>query len=215
VQKDKCRLWAGGGINGQVVSSAITCLNEFGTPDRGVNTYKTADFRIAVFGQGNIASHTISSDSKYSQVAARLIRGPVRKPYATAVGIDQIGMTLADCKTAYSELLTHHQPDVVIVAITPQSSDALGRVSWANDLAAQGIFALCVVERSDFEVALPAVLVENAKVPIIDPATEFNAYTGSGLLIWADVSGIWAPQAHAILGKLISQELIKQFKPVS
>ncbi len=54
----KARIWAGGGINGTIKGSAITYLNEFKTPDRGLSCYGNSDFRIAIFGGPNIATHT-------------------------------------------------------------------------------------------------------------------------------------------------------------
>jgi len=214
-QRDRCRLWAGGGPNGEVRSNAITCLNEFETPDRGINTYNTADFRIAVFGQGNIGTHTVSTDSKYSQIAARLIRGPIRKPYATAIGIDKAGMTLGDYGAILDEIKGNHVPDVIVVAIKPDSHDAKQRLDWAGALAGEGNFVICVVERFDHLAQTPAIVLENENVIIVDPLTEFQAYKGSGLLTWADNAEIWAPQAHAIVGKLVADELIKKFRPVA
>jgi hypothetical protein len=70
------RCWAGGGIAGQVAGAAVTRLNEFATTDRGLDCYRTADFRLAFFGHGNLATHRVSTDSKLPAVVARLLRMP-------------------------------------------------------------------------------------------------------------------------------------------
>ena len=78
-------VWAGGGESDGIAGCAITHPNEFNTPDRGLDCYNSGDFRIAVLGRYNIGTNTVSADSKYSQIAARLVRGPLRKPNAIAV----------------------------------------------------------------------------------------------------------------------------------
>lgn len=214
-QRDRCRLWAGGGINGDVISSAITCLNEFETPDRGMSTYKTGDFRIVVHGGSNISTHTVSTDSKYSQVASRLIRGPIRKPLATALGIARATSSMAEIRADHEVVVKEAAPDVIIVGIDMDGDDAGDRISWANEISEQGSFCICVVESGAKSEENRDKLNKSISCRVVDPTDAFSAYEGRSPLVWDDNPKLWTPQAHAIVGELVSRVLIEAFKPVS
>ena len=90
-------------------------MNEYDTPDRGQHCYESATIRIAAFGNRNLATHTVSADSKYSQVLARLLRAPLKQP-ATAVlshALDVLDIERA--QSSLHDMRIVAEPDIVLV----------------------------------------------------------------------------------------------------
>lgn len=212
-QRGNVRFWAGGGPDGAVVSSAITVVNEFGTPDRGLKSYETADFRIAVLGGDQIQTHTVSADSKYSQVAARLLRGPLAKPESTAASCAFGRMSIQPMRDALDKMSEIARPDVIVIALGGDCDDQ--RISLANELTGQGRVVICVLEGDvrhfDDSGKLSASLRPQLSSRLLDPSSKFQSYRGGARLCWHD-TGIWSPQAHAIMGTMLADEIIKAFK---
>jgi hypothetical protein len=212
-RRGAARIWAGGGSAGTVASCAITLENEFGTPDRGLKSYETGDFRIAVLGGSQIQTHTVSADSKYSQVAARLVRGPIRKHYATAASFAALGASGQQLRDALSQMTAVASPDVIVIAIGETGSEE--RVALANELYAAQRAIICILEgdaaTQEISESRATELQAGLSCPLINPFPAILAYVGSAIKFWHN-SGVWAPQAHAIVGKLLAESIIEQQK---
>lgn len=214
---DGYRIWAGGGPDGTIAGCAVTTLNEFDTPDRGLNCYGTGDFRIAVFGHRNITTTSVGVDSKFSQVMARLVRGPIRKPQAAAMSYANSEGDMQKYLTTFEEIERIIEPDLIVLSLVYGAADFEEKINWAKSLISSGFKVYCLLEGNDLiEKCSNSQAVEIIKAQlaceVFDPSTKFDSYAGSGVLFWHETN-IWAPQAHYIVAGMLADKIIEEFRP--
>lgn len=220
----KVRVWAGGGDPSEPTHGALTCLNEFATPDRGLAAYESADFRIAAFGFENLGTSTVSADSKYTQVAARLLRGPIARPTANAIGVaannevDAVGFFASSLETISKVV----EPDLVLISI-PVDREGIDLIDWANKVAEQMAHVIVLVESTTVEpseelCARAAEISDRLTCDVFDASQSLSEYEGAAALTWSPAGDLWTPQAHAIVGKGLAAciaERVKSMPPTS
>jgi hypothetical protein len=203
------RCWAGGGRGEEVAGTAITRANEFSTPDRGLDCYRTATFRMVFFGHDNLATHRVSVDSKLAAITARLLRAPLRKPLAGAISVAAEALSAATIKESLSRLDKTAAPDIIVMGLSEANPALNDLLAIVRQWRAEGRKVLCFLECGADPVSPPspetvqrieATLGES----VVDPYRAFAAYRGSGRLFWDDRSG-WAPQAHYLAAKALAQ----------
>lgn len=201
-----CRVWAGGGENGAVSSVALNFPNEFGVLDRGLDCYSSGDFRILVLGGKQVASRKVSADSKFAQVAARLVRGPIRKPNAIAISCAGETVDSATLKKALADCDERARPDVIVLVAGMSDADIEAKKNLANEFVAQGRNVIVLVESNASSDAAAAGFPSSVMLTSQDA---FEGYQGTAALHWYD-SEDWTPQAHFLVASALARVLIKQ-----
>lgn len=203
----KYHRWAGGLSNGGIAGSAITYVNEFDTPDRGLDCYLSGDFKIAVLGGTNTNTYRVNADSKFPQVAARLVRGPLAKPTAIAISAaTNISFSAQKAINDLERIKTAATPDTVVLEIGALCVNNNELIELINSIH-QSYELIIIVSTSDKE----SIVTDRVNIVQINPTQAFNQYVGSGLLYWED-EDTWAPQAHFLVAKSVSEAIVKFFK---
>ncbi len=203
------RTWSGGKADG-IAGVAINMDNEFNTPDRGLDCYASGDFRIAVLGGKNTFSSTVSSDSKFPQVTARLLRGPIRKPNAVAISAS-VGTLATDISNQnWKRICAVAVPDILVICYNENDNDTRLLDILSSEYSGP-IFILVEQYELALKLKLTELASDNKSIILLDPTQRFEEYNGSGNLTWED-STIWAPQGHFIVAQILSERIIQQFK---
>lgn len=208
ISEGKVKMWAGGGLGNEIRGAAISYINEFKTPDRGINCYKSGDFRIAVLGEKNTNSDRVSADTKFPQVTARMVRGPLAKPSAIAISAATNSSFSQD--KAISDLTrisSTEVPDVVILEIETIPSNDNQLIEFIDNISKN--HKLIIILHTTTNQKNTGFVQEN--IIEINPIHSFEKYTGSGLIYWEDEQ-TWAPQAHFLIAQLLSTTIIDFFK---
>ena len=201
--------WAGGGSDG-LAGASITINNEFDTPDRGLDCYRSGDFRIAVLGGRNTLTTTVSADSKFPQVTARLLRGPLRRPNAIAISASNGDLNSEFTFDCWTKICADTTPDALIVCFQPDVNFS----QWLETLLPEYRGPVFVLIEDPDVVLNPEFnrfASNNDNLTVLNPAKYFDEYHGSGKLRWdGKDSNYWAPQGHFIVAQKLAELIIQQ-----
>lgn len=203
------RTWAGGGKDQQLRGSSVTVLNELNTPDRGLDNYKSGAYKVAFFGHENMSTHTINADSKFSQVAAQYLTRSKLAPRTSAIGFGASDHNIDHCQRMYQVVCDASLPDALILTLPLGQSYIKNYIAWAKYILESGVKLVSLIEEpfdpDNLEHKLTLDLIEaELDSPLIIASYIFDAYHDRASLYWYD-SQIWAPQAHALIGRSIAQ----------
>jgi hypothetical protein len=205
------RGWAGGGPGAELAGVAITRLNEFATPDRGIDCYRDASFRLVFFGHENLSTHRVSVDSKMPAVTARLLRASLWQPQAGAISVADPALTVAGIEKAFTRLEQTAPADVILIGLSAANPKLDEVIDIARSWIGAGKKVVCFLEQGADPVTEPDErMIKHVEAmlgqSVINPYRAFEEYEGSGRLFWEDRKG-WTPQAHYLAAKLLARRL--------
>lgn len=203
-------LWAGGGVDGEIKGSAITYKNEFSTPDRGLLCYKSGDFKIATLGGENVLTHTVSADSKFTQVTARMIRGPLSKFQAIGISAGEAHCDASKLESYLAKICDSSKPDVVILNTDFETNFP---DNWSNLIESCCISHKLVILISNIDENNEQLseFISKTNFVLIDPSRVFANYKGSAMLNWHN-SKLWSNQGHHLIADQCAQTIISFFR---
>ncbi len=146
-------------------------------------------------------------DSKFSQVAARLIRGPLGKHKSAAISASNLAGDLKWYQQAVRNIFKVGHPDVIIISSTLDKSTTLNLASNSKSNNDQKV-TLIVLQENEFKsVDLHKELQEHCDVSFIDPHPTLLDQSKQGDLYWSD-TGLWTPHSHTIVGRVIADVIV-------
>ena len=199
--------WSGFNENESLRVSAISVLNELGTPDRGIDCYNSSDQKVLTLGSQNMATTQVSADSKYSQVMSQQLARSSGIHRTGATSFAQDTPTLRSFQEAYKSVIKHGKPDYLIVSLNSGNKELSSILEWSttlSDVSKKTVILIEDVERSEFENTskIDPELVK--KVDFFVPDV-FAKYKGAAPLFRAGNKTIWAPQGHFLVGREINK----------
>ena len=193
------------GETNNISACAISKKNEFDTYDRGLDCYSSAEQRLIVLGDLNLATNKLSVDTKFSQVAAQYTARATRTPRTAAIGVTFDTPSLSDYQNAIAAINDKALCDHIIICIDGNHTDTSSIADWTNNASNDKSILLVLTTAAGKEHAFSLSKFNQDR--IIDVETIFAAYKGSASLFLDEEQGLWSAQGHHLVGRAIASAL--------
>ena len=193
------------GETNNISACAISKKNEFDTYDRGLDCYSSAEQRLIVLGDLNLATNKLSVDTKFSQVAAQYTARATRTPRTAAIGVTFDTPSLSDYQNAIAAINDKALCDHIIVCIDGNHTDTSSIADWTNNASNDKSILLVLTTAAGKEHAFSLSKFNQDRIIAVE--TIFAAYKGSASLFLDEEQGLWSAQGHHLVGRAIASAL--------